>query len=83
MTPFGPLKSCGVRYSASHGYTFRRAGRTVMGPDRLLYGRGDKFKSLVANQDTEFKILTSWFYHKTAKFTISQLDYVTKTQIAV
>ena len=61
-------KQVGLLYWAQTGYCTGRVG---------------KIKSLVTNQDTEFKILTFWTHHKTVKLTISQMENVTKMQVSI
>jgi hypothetical protein len=74
LTAFVMLKCCCGGYSAGVGYTFRETVGLLYGAN-TAYGTGANIKLLVANHETEFKILTfSPFRNNTVN--VSQLRTV-------
>jgi hypothetical protein len=50
---------------------------------KQVTARGANIKSLGANEERVFKIVSFRAYQKTVKLTVSQLGNVTKTQVSV
>jgi hypothetical protein len=77
LTAFGRLKSSEDGYHVTPACTIRKIGRTCEEVN-TSYGTRNIVKSLVANDEKVFKILTFRNYQKIVKLKVSQLETMGK-----